>query len=129
METQDLRVRYSWLGERTEYNGCYEPGNRQPKNTLVTVRSNDTIYFGIARCHIPLDSMSKEKGKALAVCRLNSAIETRDLSRPKAWVIDGSLKIHRSGMFGQIDVAEIKKLLQYFDNLDEIMLKECNRNV
>ena len=130
MDTQDLRVRYSWLEEEgVEFSGCYEPGERHPKNTLVTARDNDVIFFGIARCHVPLDTMSKEKGKALALNRLNSAFEASSLERPNMWVVDGSFRIHRGGLFGQVGVEEIKKLLQYFDNLDEIMLKKWNRNV
>ena len=127
---EDIRVRYSWVEEEgTEANGCYEPGQRYPKNTLITARDNDIIYFGIARCHLPLDTMSKEKGKLLAMNRLNSAIVASELDRPNMWVNDGSLRIHRSGMFGQVGVDEIVKLLNHFDNLDEIMVKEWNRDV
>jgi len=99
------RVRYGRIGD-----------TRVPKNTLVTVRKDDTVYFGIARCRVNADKFAKDKGVELAKLRANIAQQnpTGDCK------VDGTLSIHRSGVFGQVDVTEIKKLLTYFDNIDTL---------
>ena len=130
---ENIRVRYSWTEREVkevnkDTNQVEVKVQKQPKNTMCTLRDNDTIYFGIARCHFPLDTMDKNHGKALAQLRINCAIAAKDVERPNSWRVDGTLKVNSGGMFGQVNVTEITKLLQYFENLDETMLKCIHSN-
>ena len=93
--SNNRRVRYSRLEDR-----C-------PKNTLVTYRNENLVYFGISRCHSKNDRFSKELGKDLAETRAQLA-----------------MSIHRSGLRGVAKVDEVKQLLTYFQNIDNIMLSE-----
>lgn len=87
-----------------------------PKNTLVTVRTGDTIYFGISRCRLPADRPNKEEGKRRAQQRADIAAS----GVAGAWTIDGSFYLHTSGLFGQVNFDEMPKLLSYFDNVDTV---------
>ena len=130
----DIRVRYSWVEREVKVKPETHPAmlhvndvtetiiRREPKNTLVTLRKDGIIYFGIARCNIPLDHMDKKQGKETAQMRVACALGANDIDIPGSWTVDGSLKVHDSGMLGQVSVDEVTKLLQYFDNLDDIML-------
>jgi hypothetical protein len=90
--------------------------DKQPKNTLVTVRVEDTLFFGIARCRISDDRPDKYVGKDLAALRCEVAAD-----EPwKTDTHDGTFHLHRSGMLGCVNVDEKEKLLSYFRNIDEI---------
>lgn len=107
---ENFRVRYGRVGN-------------QPKNTLVTVRQGDTVFFGIARCRLNADTAVKDEGKRLAAFRANIAAS----NVAGAWDKDGSLFVHKSGVFGQVAVTDIKKLLEYFDNIEEISARNIHR--
>jgi hypothetical protein len=101
---EDIRVRFGRV-------------NFAPKNTLITCRKGDTIYFGISRyLHTDPNPLTKKEGKRVAMKRLKVAIS----EVAGTWVVDGSLYIHRSGLFGQVSVDEVNKLLSYFDDIDTI---------
>jgi hypothetical protein len=87
----------------------------QLKNTLVTVSNGETIYFGIARCRLNADTATKKEGKRLAEFRATIAATVAGVYK-----VDGSLAIHKSGVFGQVNVVEVIKLLEYFDHIDEV---------
>ena len=90
-----------------------------PKNTLVTVREGDTVYFGISRCNLRADQPSKKAGVHIA--RQRAEVATRNIAG--LWYIDGTFYLHKYGVFGQVHMDEIQKLLTHFDNVDEIALK------
>lgn len=90
--------------------------NNAPKNTLVTIRTGDTIYFGISRCLLSADRPNKTEGKRRAQMRADIAAS----GVAGAWTIDGSFYLHTSGLFGQVNFDDIPKLLSYFDNVDSV---------
>lgn len=96
---------------------------REPKNTLVTVRKDDQIYFGISRCRITHDKFNKEEGLKLARLRANVAI-----ADPKGkWTIDDKdFRLHSSGLFGSVNINAVGELLDYFNNID-VIAKEMDR--
>lgn len=103
------------MTERVRYG---RDNSGMPKNTLVTRRAEDadTIYFGISRCRLPCDRPNKDTGKTLAGRRADIA----ESNVAGSWIIDGSLYVHSSGLFGRVNVDEIGKLLSYFDSVDEL---------
>ena len=104
--SNNRRVRYSRLEDR-----C-------PKNTLVTYRNENLVYFGISRCHSKNDRFSKELGKDLAETRAQLALNEAGN------IEESNMSIHRSGLRGVAKVDEVKQLLTYFQNIDNIMLSE-----
>ena len=92
---------------------------RAPKNTLVTVREDNTIYFGIARCRTEADRFTKADGLKLANLRCEVARSNPD----GHFSVDGSFQLHSSGLFGQVDVDDVTKLLSHFDSVDDWGLK------
>jgi hypothetical protein len=102
----------------------------EPKNTLLTIRDNDLIHFGIARCNNKLgDRFDKNVGKLIATNRARLAaseagvggipgkqIKSKDLSE--------NLIVHKSGLRGTVKLENIVTLLRYFQNIDQIMLPE-----
>lgn len=106
---KDARIRFGRVGE-----------NRTPKNTLATVRRDGSVYFGISRCLLSVDRPDKNEGKRRAFDRLAVALS----NKAGSWVVDGSFYLHKSGLFGQVGLDEVKKLLEYFDNIDEISRKQ-----
>jgi len=103
----DIRVRYGKI-------------NNQAKNTLVTVRDGDVIYFGISRCRLNADKMNKVEGKKLATVRANVALH----GSTNLTLQEGTLFVHKSNMFGKVHHSEIKKLLEYFDTIDSRLLPD-----
>jgi hypothetical protein len=109
-----LHVRYGRLGDL-------------PKNTLVTLRDGDTIYFGIARCRLTMDMATKEEGKRWASYRaLQAATDKNLLADKNIGEMDGTLLVHRDGLLGKVHVESVEKLLNYFDNIDEIQLSKLS---
>ncbi len=114
-----IRIRYGRVKGQTENAERTKEGKLKktsPKNTMVTMRDGDIIYFGIARCRIEVDTMSKDEGKRIAKFRADLAAS----HVAGAWKTDGTLAVHRSGVFGQVHKDEVLKLLKYFDNIDQI---------
>jgi hypothetical protein len=99
----------------------YSRVKNQPKNTLVTKRDGETIFFGIARCRLKADHATKEEGRKLAEFRANIAVEASGAGQFNR---DGTFVVHSTGMFGCVGVADILKLLKYFDNLERIKARE-----
>jgi len=98
------------INERVRY-GRDSKGN--PKNTLVTIQSNDTVFFGIARCG-PNDTPTKVDGKKIARSRALSAIKGSDSFNTDI----GNLRVHKSGLIGFVRVDKVQSLLEYFDKVD-----------
>lgn len=91
--------------------------NNSRKNTLVTVREGDTIFFGVARCNVSHgEKFDRDEGLKKAAVRANVAMQN---VASIDWAVDKSLVIHNSGLFGQVGVSDVKDLLSYFDNIDE----------
>lgn len=94
--------------------GKTKAGHR--KNTLVTVRVNDDIYFGISRCRISgsnTDKFDKDEGLKLARLRASNAIDNSKCE----FDADKGLSLHRSGMFGRVDISSVKSLINYFKTI------------
>ena len=123
MEIQDLRIRYSWSYEEVDASDAVTNRvviRRHPKNTRVTTRKDGIIYFGIARCNVPSDTMSKADGKEIALTRLDWALNA---TIDELTDVESTLRVHRSGLFGVVDISEVCKLLDYFDDIDDIMFE------
>ena len=109
-----LHVRYSRFGS-------------VPKNTLVTLRDGDTIYFGIARCRLTMDVAIKEEGKRWASYRaLQAATGKELLHNENLGEVSGTMLVHKDGLLGKVNVEEVEKLLNYFDNIEEIQIRRLN---
>jgi hypothetical protein len=96
--------------------------NNQPKNTLVTICDGETIYFGISRCRMNEDRVNKEEGKRLALFRAEIAAS----NVAGAWAKDGTLFVHKTGVFGNVKKDDVRKLLEYFDNIDEFAVENLH---
>lgn len=97
--------------------------NGWPKNTLVTVRKEDRVYFGISRCLLSEDRPKKSEGREEAKRKLQKALSEAD----DDWRQDGSLLIHSTGHFGVVSADEVPRLLEYFRNVDKICKEERDR--
>ena len=112
------RVRYSRRGEK-----------RAPKNTLFTSRSEDgeTLYFGIARYNVKLDTFRREVGTFVSSERENRARE--ELSG-NYWTgkygVSGNLTLHHSGLRGSVPRKNVVELLEYFKSIDAYLLTRLN---
>ncbi|MFA5024151.1 MAG: hypothetical protein WC523_04305 [Patescibacteria group bacterium] len=124
----DTRVRYSW-NKKVELKKVEDNSDdgivkfkkvikRSPKNTLVTIRDNNSIYFGIARCKLSVSIMDKKEGKYGATTRAQSAKDSYS-------TVHEALYIDDSGLSGRVEIDNIVKLLEYFDNLDAIMVQKA----
>ena len=102
---ENIRVRFSKVGD-----------SRMPKNTLVTKRDGDTIYFGISRCMLSQDTLRKVEGRNWAMDRLKQAMT----EKIQSWITDGSFNLDTSGLYGTVGVEDVKKLLRYFENIDVV---------
>jgi hypothetical protein len=89
-----------------------------PKNTLVTIRDGEYIYFGIARCNKNAgDIFSKAKGRMIATNRANTAQEVFS----QLCEFQDTIVLSQSGLYGRCPLDSIKNLLGYFDDIDENM--------
>lgn len=87
----------------------------QPKNTLVTTRKDDMIYFGIARCNTKAgDAIDRRKGRFIANERMHLGLACGGFRN--SW---RRMELHDSGLRGCCKVEDIASLLQYFDNIDK----------
>ena len=93
---------------------------RTPKNTLVTQRVGDTVYFGIARCNtVAGDAFKRARGTLIASNRAGLA-RTGELT--ESYVTDnGVVRLHESYLRGSVAISEVTALLEYFRNVDGFM--------
>lgn len=107
MSTRETMVRYGRL-----------EGTRTPKNTLVTLRQGDTVYFGISRCNNKAgDTFKKTMGTQIAESRARLAA-SEDRTNRLHVTDNGDVNLHESGLRGSVDVANIRALLNYFSEVD-----------
>lgn len=104
------RVRYSRLSRE----------DRTPKNTLVTVREGNTVYFGIARCNRKLDTFHRTTGTHIATQRalLVASGDSDSYSCPTNRVF----RLHKSGLRGSVPLENVKEVINYFRTVDEYCL-------
>lgn len=107
MDKSKVRIRYGRLT------------NRAPKNTLITVKVDDVVYFGIARCNVKMDVFHKEIGKYIALQRADMVASDTVLD----YDLVGNLKVHKSGLRGCVPVENAKDILDHFRNIDEYCLE------
>ena len=105
--------------EMTRYSSNPDKQNR--KNTLVTIRDGDTIFFGIARCNKKAgDSFTKKQGQVIAKARaLRAQIE---FNPSLGFEFEVGSAIHDSMLRGWIAKDDVHKLLHYFRNVDAMWL-------
>ena len=107
---KNTRVRYSRVDE-----------NRTPKNTLVTVRDNGVVYFGISRCNRKLDVFHKNIGTYIANER--AALARDEIKVSKYNVLkDTEIRLHESGLRGSVPFDNVKEVVKYFRSVDEYCL-------
>lgn len=98
-------------------------GTRNPKNTLVTVRVDDLVFFGIARCNRN-DCFTKYLGKEIATSRMELAVTE---GPTRLYVSEfGEVELHESGLRGLVDQDNIPALLDYFYNIDGLALVDLD---
>lgn len=100
--SEDIQIRYSrfGLGDASV-----------PKNTLVTYRDGEQVYFGIARCNLQADHPSKLLGRSQARFRADHAV--RRLGGVKCVFL-----INEGGLDGKCHQDTLHMLLDYFYGLD-----------
>jgi len=104
-----VRVRYGRLEDR------------KPKNTLVTVREDNTVHFGIARCNVQLDRFHRKIGTYIAEQRAELARTEIAAERYKTL---GRIRLHESGLRGSVPLSEVKTLVKYFRDVDQYCLDQ-----
>lgn len=107
---ENKRVRYSRLE------------NRRPKNTLVTIRDGNNVYFGIARCNVKLDTFHKNIGTYIAEQRAKRALDTTERDSEEHYSSHNNLRLHESGLRGYTTLEKVKEVVNYFRNVDEYCL-------
>lgn len=107
--SRETRVRYGRVAD-----------TNAPKNTLVTLRQGDTVYFGIARCNtVAGDAFKRARGTLIAANRARTAASEVPGTRYVAG--NGITNLHQSCLRGSVPVSDVKKLLEYFRNVDSFM--------
>jgi len=109
------RVRYGRLSKN----------NRTPKNTLVTIREGDTVYFGISRCNRKMDIFHKNIGTYIAKQRADLVREEVDSSSDYSTYVptnDIDFVLHKSGLRGKVALSNIKEVVKFFRCVDEYCL-------
>ncbi len=94
-----------------------------PKNTLVTYRDGENIFFGIARCNDKLDTFNKDLGKRIARNRANLTLNIDNVSTYTS-VPDTSILVYQDQLRGMVPIVKVKELLDFFNNIDFSQLPE-----
>lgn len=86
------------------------------KDVLATVKQDDYIYFGIARCNLKVgDKFDRELGKKIAKARAEKAIKISKLpefeTEPDGFDISAERDFYP---FGRVKADQVKSLLSYF---------------
>lgn len=90
-----------------------------PKNTLVTVRDGDTVYFGISRCNTDAgDTFKKATGKMIAGRRAALAASEGDRY---GYLVGTNVQVHDSGLRGRVPRDNIVELLRTFSDIDNLL--------
>jgi hypothetical protein len=118
-EISGVRVRYSRLGKE----------DRTPKNTLVTVKNGDTVFFGISRCNRKLDTFHKNIGTYIAHQRAQLAHDDSSQNDYKTYVPESNadFQLHRSGLRGSVSLENVKEVVKFFRIVDEHCLNSVSR--
>ena len=105
----DVRIRYN-KGER--------------KNTLVTIREGNVLYWGIARCNSHVgDRFNKAKGRFIALGRAKTE---QSRYRQEFGNLYLEFSTHSSSLRGHCDMEDVHCLLKYFDNIDAFIFRGSN---
>ena len=105
----NTRIRYAFSDERERFR----------KNTLITEKVDDLLFFAISRCNTKAnDVFDKVLGRNTAELRLNHAKMTREhygtLLPPLPFYVSAN------GLWGWCPVSKVKNLLHHFDNIDDL---------
>jgi hypothetical protein len=111
----------------------------QHKNTLVAILDGDDVYFGIARCHLRVDTFVKKMGreaalnratkmmKAVATCLTN---EEANLRLSGECSMENGLCLYWDGLRGHCKRTDIQAMKEYFFTLEDrtaIMMRHMYR--
>lgn len=106
-KTENTRIRYGRVNDHS------------PKNTLVTVRDGDTVYFGISRCNMDAgDRFNKDTGKMIASRRAALAASESDRYN---YLSGTNVQVHDSGLRGRVPRESIVDLLRTFGSIDRVL--------
>jgi len=109
----NTRIRYTFSDEHKRFR----------KNTLITEKVDDLLFFGISRCNTEVnDAFDKVIGRNTAELRLNHAKMTRehyDKLLPQL-----PFYVSANGLWGWCPVTKVKNLLYHFDNIDDLCANE-----
>lgn len=101
------------------------------KNTLVTCRMNETVFFGIARCS-KRDKFDRQLGLEIANGRMQKALDAFAdvVENLEGGEVAPISVVAQDGLSGWLPIAEIKILLGHFDNIEKTgpmiqSLNEC----
>lgn len=109
------------FNEKTRYSK--NPDNANRKNTLVTLQDGETIFFGISRCNRDAgDRFLKARGRTAAKARaIRASIEFKSVPND----LKNKFVANANGLRGHCAVADVKEVLKYFQNIDQIMFEEA----
>jgi len=104
------------------------PKDGARKNTMATVKHDDLLFFGIARCNFRTgDYFDKARGKEIATLRLNHAffdgiteVGVNMANNEKTIVFS------ENGLYGVCHISMVKELVDYFYDIDMEMLRQRN---
>ena len=104
--TEKPRIRY----------GRFTKGRRHGhrRSTLVTVRRDDYVFFGISKCRED-DKWDRKEGLSLAKDQLITALSGPSIEPA------GGVTLHHSKLAGICPVDDVIDLLKYFETVNEFI--------
>ena len=95
------------------------------KNTLVTNRIGNFIFFGISRCNKDKgDAFNKQRGVMIAEQRALLAEEDTELEQ----IPETNIQVQHSWLRGKVHRDNVVQLLAVFDNIDGILFNKSTRH-
>lgn len=120
----------SEIFERIRY-GRFTKGVRrgQRRSTLVTLQQGDRIFFGLSKCHKGLDRWNREQGLKYARVRAQAAMRAFQNGDTGNWSENNGVTIQEDGVLGHCAVADVKNLLNYFQETTIFLPKQDQHEV
>ena len=102
-ELKNVRIRYS----------------ADHKNTLVTIKEGDSVFWGMSRSNAPSGEVFKKStGRFIAYGR---ALKARHQDKSVAEQKEFSFFLHESGLRGYCDSSTLNLLFDHFDNIAQFL--------
>ena len=114
----NLRIRYS--------QDCMDG----PKNTMVTIKDGNRIYFGIARCNAKAkDHFNRKQGRGLATTRcIQALMSDPKLKHPFEDELEALSFVDGKFLSGVVVDSGLHTLLSYFEFVDYWALDVLTRH-